>query len=145
MARQTTIIALHEVKEINMTPLIDLTFLLLITFIITLPLVEQGIPVNLPRGKAEDIKDRQARSITLNEKGEIFLDRRQVGKEQLAVEMRAVAAAGDQKTTVLVRGDEKIPYGRIVEVMQILHDAKITRMALVTSAEEAPKSRTLSP
>lgn len=144
MGRQTTIIALHEVKEINMTPLIDLTFLLLITFIITLPLVEQGIPVNLPRGKAEDLKDRQARSITLNEKGEIFLDRRLVGKEQLAVEMRAIAA-GDQKTTVLVRGDEKIPYGRIVEVMQVLHDAKITRMALVTSAEEASKTRTLLP
>jgi biopolymer transport protein ExbD len=52
MARRTSIRPLQELNEINMTPLIDLTFLLLITFIITMPMVEQGIPVNLPKGKS---------------------------------------------------------------------------------------------
>lgn len=139
MSRLSTIVSLHEVKEINMTPLIDLTFLLLITFIITFPLIEQGIPVNLPRGKAEDLVDRDVRSITLNEKGEIFLDRRPIALEQLAVEMRTLAAS-NPKAPVLVRGDEKIPYGRMVELMRVLHEAKITRMALVTAAEDAPRT-----
>ena len=53
--RKTSLVALKEISEINMTPLMDLTFILLITFIITFPLIEQGIPVNLPKGDAADL------------------------------------------------------------------------------------------
>lgn len=69
MGRRTTILALEQIREINMTPLIDLTFLLLITFIITFPLIEQSVPVNLPRGAAEDIDSSRARVITVDLKG----------------------------------------------------------------------------
>lgn len=135
MGRRTSMLSLEQIKEINMTPLIDLTFLLLITFIITFPLIEQGIPVNLPRGKAEELDQTKSRTITVNVKGEVFLDQVPVTKEELASEMQALGRA-DPETVIMVRADEAISYGKLVEVMRILHDAKIARMALVTSPEK---------
>ncbi|HOW98507.1 MAG TPA: biopolymer transporter ExbD [Kiritimatiellia bacterium] len=134
MARRTSILALQEMREINMTPLIDLTFLLLITFIITFPLLEQGIYVNLPRGKADDLDQRQMRTITLDIEGQLFLDRQPVTRDALAAEMTEMGRA-DPETIVMVRADEKIAYGKLVEILNILREAKIARMALVTSPD----------
>lgn len=135
MARRTSILALEQIKEINMTPLIDLTFLLLITFIITFPLIEQGIPVHLPRGRAESLDEQMTRTITINERGQVFLDQRPVTREELASEMIHLGRAAPD-AIIRVRADEKIAYGKLVEVLQILHNAKIARMALVTSPEK---------
>ena len=135
MARRTSIKPLQEISEINMTPLIDLTFLLLITFIITMPLVEQGIPVNLPKGKAKELDQSKMHSITLDLKGEIFLDSAPVSKEQLGKEMKSLAEL-EPDATIMVRADEGIQYGKMMEVMRILQDAQITRMALVTTPDE---------
>jgi biopolymer transport protein ExbD len=134
MARRTSIRPLQELNEINMTPLIDLTFLLLITFIITMPMVEQGIPVNLPKGKAKDLDQSETRSITIDGTGGLFLDQAVITLEQLGAEMKALSAS-DPETTVLVRADDKLAYGRVVEVMRILNEAQITRMALVTTPD----------
>jgi len=128
-------LSLEQIKEINMTPLIDLTFLLLITFIITFPLIQQGIPVNLPRGKADDLDESKSRSITVDVQGNIFLDQAPITKEELTSEMQALGRA-DPETVVMVRADEAIAYGKLVEVVRILHDAKIARMALVTNPEK---------
>ena len=138
MSRRTSIKPLQELNEINMTPLIDLTFLLLITFIITMPMLEQGIPVNLPKGKARDIDQTDSRTITLDGTGGLFLDSVSITLDQLGVEMKAVAAS-DPDTTVMVRADDKLAYGQVVEVMRILNEAEITRMALVTTPDGAPK------
>ncbi len=118
-----------------MTPLIDLTFILLITFIITFPLIQQGIPVNLPRGQADELDERKTRTITLDLSGNLFLDKAPVTREDLANEMNAMGKA-DPEIVIFVRADEKIEYGKLVEVLKILHDAKIARMALVTTPEK---------
>jgi len=135
MARRTTIKPLQQMSEINMTPLIDLTFLLLITFIITMPLVEQGIPINLPKGKTQSIDQRESRSISVDVQGQVFLDAVPVSMEVLAREMGVIAAA-DPDTAVMVRADEKLHYGKVVEILRILNDAQITRMALVTTPDK---------
>lgn len=137
MARKTSLTSLHQISEINLTPLIDLTFLLLITFIITFPLMEQGIAVNLPRGKADPLDPEESRSISLNLQGQLYLDDVMISKEELATEMTQLGAASPD-VTVLVRADEGIRYGQVVEIMKILHDAKIARMALVTQEEAKP-------
>ncbi len=135
MARRTSILALEQIKEINMTPLIDLTFLLLITFIITFPLIEQGIPVNLPQGRAENLDEQMTRTITISAQGQVFLDQRPATREELAAEMNSLGRAAPD-AIVRVRADEAIAYGKLVEVLKILHDAKISRMALVTTPEK---------
>ena len=135
MARRTALSRNRIISEINMTPLIDLTFLLLITFIITFPLIEQGIPVRLPKGKASELDQANTFTITLNDKAEIFFDDVPTGAEALAAELKAKAAENPD-VTILVRADEEIAYGKVVAVLRLMHDADISRMALVTSPEK---------
>ncbi len=135
MSRRTSIVELRQISEINMTPLIDLTFILLITFIITFPMIEQGIPVNLPRGKAQDLKDRESRTISIDARGEVFLDRVPVTLPDLEKELTILGAANPD-TVVMVRADQDLVYGRMVEVLQVLQRARIAKMALVTQLED---------
>ena len=76
MARKTSLVSLGQISTIDMTPLMDLTFILLITFIITFPLVEQGIAINLPKGKAALVAEVVAASgIELMRLNKITLER----------------------------------------------------------------------
>jgi len=135
MARRTSLVSLNQISDINMTPLMDLTFILLITFIITFPLIEQGIAINLPKGKAADMQDAESRSISINLEKKLFLDDMPVSREELVAAMGDISAS-EPDTTIYVRADRKLDYGEVVDIMRILHDADITRMALVTAAEE---------
>lgn len=138
MARRTSVKPLREINEINMTPLIDLTFLLLITFIITMPMLEQGIPVNLPKGKSQDMDQTRSRVITLDAEGRLYLNNVSIGLQQLGEEMKSLAQS-EPDLTVMVRADEKLAYGKVVEVMQTLHSAQVTRLALVTTPDAKPE------
>ena len=133
--RKTSLVALKEISEINMTPLMDLTFILLITFIITFPLIEQGIPVNLPKGAAKELDNPDTRAITIDDKGTIYLDDLPISEEGLIGEMQRTGTLSPD-TTIYVRADERIDYGRVAAVMKILHNANITRTALVTQANQ---------
>lgn len=135
MTRKATARALSQMSEINLTPLMDLTFLLLITFIITFPLVEQGISVRLPKGKTSDLTQKKSHTITVDAAGAVYLNSVKIEQANLAQEMDALGKR-DPEATVLVRADEAIAYGQVVKVLKVLHDAKVTRMALVTQAEE---------
>ena len=134
MGRKTPVSSLKRISEINLTPLMDLTFILLITFIITFPLIEQGIPVHLPKASAEQVTPDDARSVTLDRSGHVYLDDAPVSVKQL-VSMLSDAREGSPNLAVMVRADEQIAYGKVVVVLKALHDAKITKMALVTEAE----------
>lgn len=134
MARKTSLTPLKQISEINLTPLMDLTFILLITFIITFPLIEQGIPVNLPKAKANEVAAPEARTITLSYKGDLFLDDVPVSIEQLRERMNELALS-DPEVSILIRADERIQYGSVVKVLKAMHDANIVKMALVTEAE----------
>ena len=138
MARRTPITSLVQISEINLTPLMDLTFILLITFIITFPLIEQGISVNLPKGKADELMPERAQTVTVDERGNLFLNDIPTTFEELSKHMQALGEI-DPGVSVMIRADEKIQYRRVVQVLKILHDAGILKMALVTRAEEDPQ------
>ncbi|OGV61564.1 MAG: hypothetical protein A2498_11790 [Lentisphaerae bacterium RIFOXYC12_FULL_60_16] len=134
MGRRTPLIALRQISEINLTPLMDLTFLLLITFIITFPLLEQGIPVNLPQEAAADLTPDTALVITLNDKGQLFLADQMISEADLTARMNEVGKSATP-VTVQIRADKTISYGSVVRVLHILHAAKVTKMALITQGE----------
>jgi biopolymer transport protein ExbD len=134
MARRTSQGRNRIISELNMTPLIDLTFLLLISFVITFPLTEQGIPVRLPKGKAAELDQTHTYSIAINSKAELYFDDVSVTEEVLAAELKA-NVADNPDVTILVRADETLAYGKVVNILRLMHDANITRMALVTSPE----------
>ena len=139
MVRRTRLTSLREISEINMTPLMDLTFLLLITFIITFPLIEQGVRVELPRVNGEELDPRKARTISIDRQGHLYLDDNSVDIAALREKMRILGKTGAD-VTVLVRADERIAYGRVMEVMRVLRRAGIRQVALVTQPEN-PKRR----
>ena len=134
MQRRSFASAPRPISEINLTPLMDLTFILLITFIITFPLLEQGIPVSLPTGAADDLPPDRSRTITIDQQGEFYLDDLRITSDALAGDIQ-VWGQTEPDLTIYVRADEKVPYGRLVEVMRMLHAARITRMALVTQPD----------
>jgi len=124
----------RQLSEINMTPLMDLTFILLITFIITFPLLEQGIQIRLPKANAKKMEPEKSQTIALDSEGRLFLNRQELSVEELEQRMRGLAAQ-DPELTVMVRGDETLAYGRVVRVLNALRAAGITRTALVTQQE----------
>ncbi len=119
----------------NMTPLIDLTFLLLITFIITFPMLEQGISIKLPRGKTEKIEQNKSQSITVALDGKVYFNNREISADELENELRQLAEQ-DPQPPVLVRCDERVEYGVLMKTLKLLHACKISRMALVTEPTE---------
>ena len=131
MARRSS---LKRISDINMTPLIDMAFTLLITFIITFPLIEEAIPVKLPKADAQKVESTKSRTVSVNDQGLVYLDNQQVSIDQLKVRMNAIAKSAPE-TAIMIRADEQIRYAQLVKVLKVLYDAKISRMSLVTEAE----------
>ena len=125
---------LKTVGEINLTPMLDFAFTLLTVFLITYPLMEQGVYVNLPSGKAAELKPERSRTISVRLDGALFLDDQPVTESQMIAEIDRVGRT-DPSTTVFVRADRDLKYSRVMDIMRILHDAGISRMALVSQAE----------
>lgn len=119
--------------QIDMTSLIDLTFLLLVTFIITMPALEQGISIILPRAKTDTLptKDNKATTITVDAMNKIYLNNVPTSLEALEKDLLARVAA-DPEVPVLVRGDERLTYGSVMDVVKLVYKCKVHRMALVT-------------
>lgn len=123
--------ALKPVSDVNMTPLIDLVFILLITFILAFPMIEQGIKIQLPRADADKLEERKSQTITIKYAGGIFLNDRETTLGELEESLKAIASQ-DPQPPVLVRCDERVEYGEMMKALRLLHSCKITRMALVT-------------
>jgi len=134
VSRRTPITSLKRMSEINLTPLMDLSFILLITFIITFPLIEHGIELRLPPAEAKEIQASEGQTISVDETGALYLNDAEITLPKLTETLRAVART-QPGVTIFVRADEGLYYGKVVEVLKSLHDAKISKMALVTRAE----------
>ena len=118
--------------EINVTPFVDVMLVLLIVFMVTAPLLTIGVPVDLPKTRAQALgQDREPLSVTIKRDGGIYLQNTPVAEEDLVAKMTAISANGyDQR--VFVRGDKSVDYGRVMEVMGLLSAAGFTHIGLVT-------------
>ena len=119
--------------EINMNSLIDLTFILLVVFIVTLPTLEQSIHVLLPVGKTEKAQNDKKKnfSITVDSVGKLFIGEAPVTMEDLKARL-AKAVADDPDVSVLVRGDVRVGYGDVYEVVKVAKDANVRHLGLVS-------------
>ena len=134
MSRRSSLVSLNQISDINMTPLMDLTFILLITFIITFPLIEQGVSINLPKGNASTIADTSSRTITLNAEGSYYLDDDLLSQSELQ-EVILQLSSTDPEQVIYLRADQTLPYGKVMSLIRMLNDAKISRMALITEVD----------
>ena len=122
---------LKIISEVNMTPLIDLTFLLLIAFILSFPMIEQGIKIQLPKANTDKLEEKKSQTISIKYAGGIILNDREVTMDALEESLKTIAAEEPQPP-VLVRCDERVDNGEMMKTLRLLHACRISRMALVT-------------
>ncbi len=118
--------------DINVTPMLDLAYVLLVIFIIMTTASVQGIKVNLP--KASDVPSLakpRTKAITIRDDGQIFLDAYPVSLAELEQRLRALKAA-DPDLPVIIKGDAAVQYGTVVDVLDLLGKVDITQLGLVT-------------
>ena len=134
MGRQKQRSQLTAIGDINMTPLIDLTFLLLIIFMITAPLLEYGINVNPPELNADKLPEEDSRVVNLNRDGEIVFEKSVITPQSLTQQLQAIYQANN-KLTIMVRADGNRPYKEVMALMKAVKDSGISNISLVTQAE----------
>ena len=118
--------------QINVVPMLDLAYVLLVIFIIMTTASVQGIKVNLPKASnTPSLAKPQTKAITITESGQIFLDAYPVSIDELRTQLAALKAANPE-LPVVVKGDTVVAYGRVMEVLELLGQLDITQLGLVT-------------
>ena len=134
---------LHDEEEggllgdINVTPLVDVMLVLLIIFMVTAPMLQQGFEVNLPDAAAKNLSRPPDEPLVLSMRrdGLIYLGKEPIQPNRLADRLRGLLQ-GRSSDVVYLRGDKEVPYGRVVELLDTLQGAGILKVALVTEPAE---------
>jgi biopolymer transport protein TolR len=123
-------------SDINVTPLVDVMLVLLIIFMVTAPMMMQGIDVNLPKTKPTNIKtDEDPFQVSVNKKGEIFLESKKVKLEELEGKIRSIFKYREEKE-LLLRADKDIAYGIVIKVLAEINRAGISKVGIITEPLE---------
>jgi biopolymer transport protein TolR len=119
-----------SLSEINVTPLVDVMLVLLIIFMITAPMMQQGIDINLPQEVAGNMDPSQERLvITLAKNERMYLNERRIDLPELEQALRQTSGVTRE---VFLRADKDIPYGLVVKLMAVIKQAGIERLGIVT-------------
>lgn len=128
--------------EINVVPYIDVMLVLLIIFMITAPLIQQGVEIDLPQANAETLSDEadEPLVVTVDKQGQYFLDvgedtNKPISTEAMQIKVAAVLR-NKPKTPVMIRGDKDVPYGDVVNAMTSLQGAGVPSIGLMTDPAE---------
>jgi len=116
-------------SEINVTPLVDVMLVLLIIFMVTAPLMQQGVDVNLPKAKGKDLPTEERITLIIKKEGTVFMNDSPVSMEEMK---RKLQAAGKLNPNVFLKADKSVPYGFVVEVMGEIKDAGIEKLGMIT-------------
>jgi biopolymer transport protein ExbD len=130
----------QPLSEINTTPLVDVMLVLLVIFIITAPLMTRAISLDLPKADAPTVSTPDnTLNISINTRGEIFLDKKSVTKEELRAALQS-AAEKSKKTPVHLRAERDTRYESVVEVMAMANRLGLSQLAFVTDLAQ-PQSK----
>jgi len=122
----------EPMSEINVTPFVDVMLVLLIIFMVTAPLLTVGVPVDLPESSADSLpEDQEPLTLSINSKGEIFIQEHQVEYDKMVPKILAIAK-NRTDTRIFVRGDKTINYGSVLEIMGMLSGSGFTKVALIS-------------
>jgi biopolymer transport protein TolR len=124
------------INEINMTPFIDVMLVLLIIFMVAAPLMTVGVPLDLPQTRAAPINmDQKPVTLSIRQTGQVFLEEAELRDDDIIARLNATAKQGGDER-VYVRGDKKVDYGRVAQVMAIVTGGGYKRVALITEPEQ---------
>jgi len=126
----------RAMSDINVTPLVDVMLVLLIIFMVTAPMMQQGIDVDLPQTTSRPIEGQEQRIvITINSKREVFINQEKVDALLLRRRLEQSTAARLNRE-VLLRADRSVPYGFVVQTMAEIKNAGIEKLGMVTESLE---------
>ncbi len=119
-------------SEINVTPMVDVMLVLMIIFMVTAPLIQQGVKVNLPETKAAPVEANEKKLvISIDATKKVFIGEVEVKLEELETKLKTNAKAQAEKELYL-HADRDLPYGMVVEVMAAAQRAGITNVGMIT-------------
>jgi TolR protein len=122
--------------EINVTPLVDVMLVLLVIFMITAPMMQHGIDVELPKTVVDELKGEERLVLVIPHDGNfVMVNGLPVHISKLAEKVKALTGG---KQEIYIQGDKRVPYGRVIEVMDSLKAAGINNVGLVTDQPEKP-------
>jgi len=128
-------------SEINVTPMVDVMLVLLIIFMVTAPLIQQGVKVNLPQAKAAPVEAREKKIVLSIDRGRhVFIGEAEVPIAQLEDKLKTNAKAQADKE-VYLHADMDLNYGTVIEVMAAAQRAGITNVGMITDPFSPPKRR----
>lgn len=133
---------LGDMSEINVTPLVDVMLVLLIIFMITAPMLSQGLEVELPQaeGRSFELAAVTPAKITIAASGAVYVDGDTVGSENLELTLGPILRSKKVKRAVL-EADQAVPYGRVIEVLDVMNRAGIEQLGMITQPRESPDAR----
>jgi len=117
----------QALSEINVTPFVDVMLVLLIIFMVTAPLLQQGIDVNLPQAKSKELSPAERVIITINKDGKIYVDKTRTDINTLKSKLVLMT-----DRDVFLKADKEVPYGIVVGVMGELREIGIEKLGMVT-------------
>lgn len=116
-------------SEINVTPLVDVMLVLLIIFMITAPLLQQGIDVNLPKAKGKELSEEERITLVIKKGGLIYMNDTPVSKDDLIKKLSAISKLNPN---VFLKADKDVSYGFVVEIMGEIKEAGIEKLGMIT-------------
>jgi biopolymer transport protein TolR len=122
-------------SEINVTPFVDVMLVLLVIFMVTTPLLEKGIEVDLPKEAAKDVGIVEKSIITANKEQEIYFNERRVSIDEIESVLKD-AYIGRTDKEIFLRADKELPYGFVVKIMSKIKGAGINNIGMVTEPVE---------
>ena len=121
--------------EIRLVNLIDIAFVLLIIFMITAPMMQGGVAIELPKAEARPLDPREGIIVTVDRSGQIYVDQTRVSYDEFRAAFRAIVARR-ATSDVYLRGDRRAAYGDVVRVMAAMRAAGVKNINMTTEDEE---------
>lgn len=121
--------------EINVTSLVDVAFVLLIIFMITAPIMQGGVDVQLPRAEARPLEPKEGMVVTVDRSGRIFIDETSVSYEDFKITFPSIVTA-KKPSGVFLRADSRVPYGDVVRVLSVIRLSGVQSVGLVAQEED---------
>jgi len=123
-------------SEINVTPMVDVMLVLLIIFMVAAPLLQVGVPIELPQAKGKQLEAKnEPLAVSIKQNGDVFLGETPIKLEDMADKLKAIAKNGYDEP-IFVRGDKGVTYGIIMRVMSRISAGGFKKVSLVTDVEE---------
>lgn len=124
------------INEINMTPFIDVMLVLLIIFMVAAPMMSTGVPLDLPQTKAAPLNmDAKPVTFSIRSTGQVFMGDAELKDDMIVGKLAELSKQGFDER-IFVRGDKKVDYGRVAQIMSIVTAAGYKRVALVTEPDQ---------